>query len=70
MSELEQWCEIDGHVWAEFHLEYGPVFGPKAHNMSKVCLNCHKEDFKILVPVDYSAYEKWKYSGVGSIWFW
>lgn len=59
MSELEQWCEIDGHEWATHYLEYGLVLGPKIFNISKICIKCRLEEQTQLGP--YSEYPKSMY---------
>lgn len=49
MSELEQWCEIDGHDWISYYCSQGLVLGPKTVNVSQICRNCRKEEFKYWV---------------------
>ncbi len=50
MSELEQWCEIDGHQWVECWLEYGLVLGPKSCEMTRTCTFCRTEEVKFFIP--------------------
>jgi len=40
MSELEQWCEIDGHNWLTYYSSHGLVLGPKIVNMGRICQFC------------------------------
>lgn len=63
MDELAQWCEIDGHEWKEYWVEYGMMtesggihlFGvmfrsAKQHTLiSRTCTKCGANDNKILV---------------------
>lgn len=50
-SELEQWCEIDGHEWQEVFLEYGLVLGPKTVEWTQTCLKCRLTRTLFVFPV-------------------
>lgn len=52
MSELEQFCEIDGHQWDIYHYSYGLVLGPKSTHDIKICSFCKHKEETIFVPKD------------------
>ena len=52
MSELEQWCEIDGHEWIFSYFSYGLVLGPKTQETTKQCSYCKHTETSIYVPED------------------
>lgn len=51
-SELEQWCEIDGHTWIEYHSFYGLALCPKRHHIYRHCTFCKLSEEKLYIPVD------------------
>lgn len=55
-SEMEQWCEIDGHEWVTTYFSYGLVLGPQAIDISRRCTKCQEAHFQVFVPKDEPKY--------------
>lgn len=53
MSELEQWCEIDGHTWLYYQCSYGLVLGSKTIHTIKICSFCKTTEESVNIPKDH-----------------